>query len=312
MTPSLSVKDLSVKYGSHKALDSVSVQVFPGEVVGLIGPNGAGKTSFIKAICGRVASTGQIYLGGTLMARGQCRQKQMGLVPQDIGLYGHLTCRENLDVFGRLMGIDAAHRLERVEDALKAVDLIEKSNHLASHLSGGMKRRLNVAAAIMHGPDFLILDEPTAGTDMPARDSIHRLARRLAESGIGILLVTHELEQVEALCDRVLFFVLGQCVADGAPTQILERFFGDRREIFLRFAECPNASGTLQLGEFDFVEGELPTLWTCVTEKSILETHADILSQLQNDHPKIREVGIRRPGLPTLMQIVQKTGALPC
>lgn len=312
MTPCFSVENLTVKYGKSTALDSVSCSVKSGEVVGLIGPNGAGKTSFIKAVCGRIESQGIIKVSDKTLSRGMNRQSLIGLVPQDIGLYPHMTCLENLEVFATIMGLPASARKTQAQKALELVYLNNKSDALVSTLSGGMKRRLNVACAIMHAPKLLILDEPTAGTDMPARDSIHRLTRTLAQSGMAVMLVTHELEQVEALCDRVLIFAKGQLLSEGAPTHILERYYGAARELTVRFGSLPTAKMLADLAPFNFIEGELPTLWSALTDESKLSMASAFLASLQNVNPEIREIGIRRPGLPSLMQVLEKTGQLPC
>lgn len=312
MTPCFSVEKLTVKYGKSTALDSVSCFIQSGEVVGLIGPNGAGKTSFIKAVCGRIESNGRIKIENKTLSKGMNRQSLIGLVPQDIGLYPHMTCLENLEVFARIMGLSSNARKREAQKALDLVFLNDKSDALVSTLSGGMKRRLNVACAIMHAPKLLILDEPTAGTDLPARDSIHRLTRTLAQSGMAVLLVTHELEQVEALCDRVLIFAKGQLLSDGSPTDILENCYGAARELTVRFGSLPTSQMLSDLSPFNFVEGELPTLWSALTDENKLSMASAFLANLQSKNPEIREIGIRRPGLPSLMQVLEKTGQLPC
>jgi len=164
-SPTLLVENLTIDYGGFRALDSLSFSASAGDVIGIIGPNGAGKTSFIKAL---------------------------------------LSAKENLEAFAKIMGLSRGKtRRESVQKALDAVDLTHKANTKVSKLSGGMKRRINVAAAIMHDPDVLILDEPTAGADIAARDTVHRLARQIANTGKVVLLVTHELDQAEALCDKL-------------------------------------------------------------------------------------------------------------
>jgi len=152
----------------------------------------------------------------------QNRQRLIGLVPQDIALYSHMTARENLNAFAKIMGMRGRkNRRKSVAAALASVEMDHKSDALISALSGGMKRRINVAAAIMHSPAVLILDEPTAGVDTPARDTVHRLARKLADDGMAVLLVTHELEQAEALCDKLLVLAGGKTLAFDNPADLL-------------------------------------------------------------------------------------------
>ncbi len=311
MIQCLSVENLSVKYDSATALDSVTAHIDTGQVVGLIGPNGAGKTSFIKAICGRIKAEGTIKIEGKVLKHGMNRQALIGLVPQEIGLYPHLTCYENLSVFASIMGLSKSEKPRAMQSALQAVSLTDKKNARVSTLSGGIKRRLNVAIAIMHKPKLIILDEPTAGTDMPARDSIHRLTRNLAQSGMGVLLVTHELEQVEALCDRILILAKGRLLSDGPPAQILENCFGNMRELVIRFSKPPQANLLNERSPFRFTQGELPTIWHALTNESQSGAAIDFLNRLQSENSHVQEIAIRRPGLPVLMQTLETTGQLP-
>ncbi len=312
MSPTLSVDRLSVTYGAHKALDALTADFQAGDITGLIGPNGAGKTSFIKALCGRVnPSAGDIRINDIPLTRGKARQKLIGLVPQDIGLYGHMSAQENLSAFAQIMGLPKSAIAPRAAAALKAVDMEHKSGVRVDALSGGMKRRINVAAAIMHGPHVLILDEPTAGVDMPARDTIHRLARRLAGTGMAVLLVTHELEQAEALCDKVLILAQGRTLAFDTPANILKRCYHNTREVMLRFEQPPSSRIMTALTPFHFAEGELPTIWTAVTELDEITFLSALTTALGPDRDIIREIGLRRPGLPSLMRAIEKTATLP-
>ena len=267
MSEILSVNNLTLSYGSFTALDGLNMSVAKNEIVGLIGPNGAGKTSFIKALCGRIkVQSGTIEIDGTVVKASQSRQELIGLVPQDIGLYSHMTAKENLHTFSKIMNISGSESRKAVETALQAVDMTDKGDVRISALSGGMKRRINVAAAIMHKPKLIILDEPTAGVDIPARDSIHRLARQLAKSDMAVLLVTHELEQAEALCDRILLLADGKKLAEGPPADILTKCYKGSREVMIRFATPPTDEILSTLKPFKFHQGELPTIWTALTD----------------------------------------------
>jgi ABC-2 type transport system ATP-binding protein len=309
----LSVQDLTVSYGNMTALDGLTMDINAGEIVGLIGPNGAGKTSFIKVLCGRVdAARGTMHINGQALSRSQSRQHLIGLVPQDIGLYGHMTARENLIVFARLMQLSKRQGRIEVEQALEAVDLVHKADDRVDALSGGMKRRINVAAAIMHKPKLLILDEPTAGVDIPARDTIHRLARSLASQNMGVLLVTHELEQAEALCDRILLLAQGRKLAYDTPTDMLTQCYQGAREVMVRFGRPPDRSVMTSLQSFKFKEGDLPTIWTAMTDVNEVTFVSAFMTSMKGGDDLIREISVRRPGLPSLMHIVEKTGALPC
>lgn len=311
--PVLKIESLSVDYGKTRALETVNLSVNAGEILGLIGPNGAGKTTLIKALCGRIqVESGAFYIGGRLLNHGKDRQDLIGLVPQDIGLYGHMSARENLDAFAKIMGIkNRRERRAAVDVALDTVGLTHKAKARVNTFSGGMKRRINVAAAIMHGPRVLILDEPTAGADIPARDTVHRLARTIAKTGKAVLLVTHELEQAEALCDKILILGNGKPLACASPADILASCFGDTREIMVRFNTPPSPEIMAPLAEFNFQQGELETVWTALTRSSEITFLSAFIASLRGGSKMMREISIRRPGLTRLMHILEKTGELP-
>lgn len=312
-TAVLSVENLTVNYRGFLALDAVSADIHAGDIIGIIGPNGAGKTTFIKALCGRAPiSSGEISVNGRRLKRRQNRQSLIGLVPQDIGLYTHLTARENLLAFAKIMGMKGGRtRKIAAVNALHAVEMQAHAETLISEMSGGMKRRINVAAAVMHGPPILILDEPTAGTDHPARDTVHRLARTIADSGKAVLLITHELEQAEALCDKVLVLARGQKLAFDHPTSLLSRVYEDKREVMVRFSAPPQGAAADALGPFKFQPAELPTIWTTMTTASEVSFVSAFMASIRGRQGLVREISVRRPGLPHLMHDIEKTGRLP-
>ena len=311
--PVLSTRDLTVHYGEFCALDALSIDVNAGEVIGIIGPNGAGKTSFIKALCGRThVTSGTLLINAKPIRSGQNRQKLIGLVPQDIGLYPHMTARENLLSFAKIMGMRGRKkRRESTARALASVERDHKSEALVSELSGGMKRRINVAAAIMHGPSVLILDEPTAGVDLPARDTVHRLARELAQSGMAVLLITHELEQAEALCDKLLVLAGGKTLAFDSPAALLSEVYSDAREVMVRFSRPPKGATLDALKPFNFEQAELPTIWTALTDATEVSFVSTFMASLPGSDSLVREISVRRPGLSHLMHAIEKHGALP-
>jgi len=309
MTTALRVSELSVYYDDHHALKALDIDVQSGQLIGIIGPNGAGKTSFIKALCGRVHYEGYVQIGDTRLKRGHNRQKLLGLVPQDIGLYGHLSSRENLGVFAKIMGLPRSERKSAIEAALEAVGMTDKADDPVSTLSGGMKRRINVAAAIMHNPKVIIFDEPTAGVDVPARDTVHRLARTLAEKGMAVLLVTHELDHAEALCDKVLVLCDGAKLDFDTPPRILSRNFGGMREVMVRYAEPPAQHVLDAMRPFEFHECELPTIWSAITQASEVSFVSAFMTALRNGNELVREISVRRPGLTSLMHRIEKTGS---
>jgi ABC-2 type transport system ATP-binding protein len=309
MTAALRVSDVSVNYGDYQALKQLNLSIESGELIGIIGPNGAGKTSFIKALCGRVQYDGFVQIGDTRLKRGHNRQQLLGLVPQDIGLYMHMSGRENLAAFAKIMRLPRSKRQKAISDALEAVGMTDKADEPVSALSGGMKRRINVAAAIMHNPKVIIFDEPTAGVDIPARDTVHRLARSLAQRGMAVLLVTHELEQAEALCDKVLVLCHGEALAFDAPATVLTRQFKGMREVMIRYASPPDRESLAAMQPFEFQQGELPTIYTAMTLASEVSFVSAFMTALKNGDELVREISVRRPGLTSLMHRIEQTGS---
>jgi ABC-2 type transport system ATP-binding protein len=170
----LSVSGLSKSFGERRAVDGVSFQVQRGQTVGLLGPNGAGKSTTVSMICGLIkADAGSVTLDGEPVVQGASAAKQkLGLVPQDLALYEELSAIENLKLFGALYGLKGAALAKRVEEVLALVGLSDRAKEKPSTFSGGMKRRLNIAAALLHDPQLLILDEPTVGVDPQSRNAI--------------------------------------------------------------------------------------------------------------------------------------------
>jgi len=299
-----------VSYGKHHALKNLDLEIAAGDLIGVIGPNGAGKTSFIKALCGRVNITGTLEICGRQLQRGTDRRSCIALVPQDIGLYPHLTAAENLQVIGRLLGLPKAERKAATITALDAVEMATHAEMRVEAMSGGMKRRINVAAAIMTEPSLVIFDEPTAGVDAPARDTVHRLARKLASGGKAVILITHELEQAEALCDKVLILCRGNRLAYEPPARLLERSFKGQREVMVRYASPPKPHVLDAMRPFAFAQRELPTIWVAMTDADEVSFVSAFMTALKGGNEFVREISVRRPGLTALMHRIEATGAL--
>jgi len=306
----LEIEQLNVLYSDYHALKDLSLTARAGELIGIIGPNGAGKTSFIKALCGRVKHDGVIKVSQQRLKQGTDRRAHIGLVPQDIGLYPHLTALENLSIISQLLRVPKAQKTKAAMDALEAVDMTAHAHKRVSDLSGGMKRRINVAAAIMHNPALIIFDEPTAGVDAPARDTVHRLARELTQRGMAVLLITHELEQAEALCDKILVLNQGETLAFDTPTAILGRSFHGAREVMVRYGAPPDSEILNAMKAFEFTQGELPTIWTAMTTASEVSFVSAFMTAMRGDDELIREISVRRPGLTALMHRIESTGSL--
>jgi ABC-2 type transport system ATP-binding protein len=223
-------------------LRGVDLDVAAGEIVGLLGANGAGKSTLVRALAGQVRAEGMIAVGGTDVARTPQARQRIGLVPQELGLHPHLTPAETLEVFGRLLGLRGALLAERTSWALAAAALEGVRDRRVAVLSGGYRRRLNLAVALLDRPALVVLDEPTVGVDPPARLVMDRLLDTLRQLGAGILLITHDLEQAEALCDRVAFLRAGRLDPVGPPSVLVHTLTGGRRRLALRLRAAPDAA----------------------------------------------------------------------
>ena len=201
----LEVREVSKHYGPTLALDRVSFDVQEGEVFGLLGPNGAGKTTLLSIVsCLLEATSGAVRLLGRPLVLGDREVRRLiGVVPQELALYGELTARENLGFFGELYGIRGPELKRRVGRILAAIGLEDKAGDRVSTFSGGMKRRLNLGIALVHGPRLLLLDEPTVGVDPQSRNHIFEEVRRLNGEGMTLVYTSHYMEEVQALCGRI-------------------------------------------------------------------------------------------------------------
>ncbi|MGD9723525.1 MAG: ABC transporter ATP-binding protein [Pirellulales bacterium] len=226
--PLLSIRDVRKRYGPTIALDGVSFDVAAGELFGLLGPNGAGKTTLLSIVsCLLEATSGEaLILGRKASTRDRQLRRSIGIVPQELAIYGELNARENLRFFGSLYGVNGAELERRVDEVLAAVGLSERAQERVERFSGGMKRRLNLGAAIIHRPKLLLLDEPTTGVDPQSRNHIFEEVRRLAGEGVAIVYTSHYIEEVQSLCSRVGIIDHGRLIACDTLPALLARMGG--------------------------------------------------------------------------------------
>ncbi len=215
------------------ALDGIDLTVPAGSFFGLLGPNGAGKTTLIRSIVGLVRiDSGRLEVHGRSMlsADAPSARKLVGYAPQEIALDRFVTARDLLRLHGRYFGMTRRDASERADELLEVFDLTQKATALPNHLSGGMRRRLMLARALVHRPELVILDEPTAGVDIELRDEMWEYIRTLHADGTTILLTTHYLEEAETLCEHVAFIRDGRIVSEGTPDDLRESFGAGRLE----------------------------------------------------------------------------------
>ncbi|UFS98422.1 ABC transporter ATP-binding protein [Nocardia huaxiensis] len=238
--PALRCRELTRRFGEVVAVDRLSFEIAPGETYGLLGPNGAGKTTVISMVAGILAAdAGDITVAGRPMTpRAVAVKSDIGYVPQELALYPDLSARENLAFFAGLYGMSRREIRTRTAQVLETVGLADRADAAVSTLSGGMKRRLNIAAGLLHRPRLLILDEPTVGVDPQSRNAILAGVTALSGEGMSVLYTTHYMEEAERLCDRVGILDGGRMIAEGTPRE-LTRLVGEHDLVRLAVAGVP-------------------------------------------------------------------------
>lgn len=297
MTAVLEVRGARRHYGEGRGLHGVDLSVGPGEIYGLLGPNGAGKTSLIRAISGRLRLDG----GSVRLAGGDPRgdrrvRRALGLVPQELALYPELTVRQNLELLGRLAGLGRRDARARAGPALQWIELADRATSPITTLSGGQKRRVNLAASTLHDPALLLLDEPTVGVDLPARERLHGLLRDLRARGAALLLATHDLDQATDLCDRIGILVDGALRAEGTVEELVRRAFGSAREVVLTLRTEPEAPARDALAAAGLAAGEDRRIWSGGVPGGVDALPA-LLHRLEEAGVTVTETRVREPGL---------------
>ena len=228
-------ENLTKHYGKQCVVDNISFQIIKGEFCGILGPNGAGKTTTLKMLVGNTpASAGMLsVLGFPIPQQARAMRSRIGVVPQSDNLDLDFTVKENLHVYGRYFGLKRAEVERRITELLAFVALEEKADSCIKQLSGGMKRRLSIARALINRPELLILDEPTTGLDPQIRQNIWQLLRQLLKDGLTIILTTHYMDEAERLCGRIILMDRGRILADSTPEELVrERIEPHVLEVF--------------------------------------------------------------------------------
>ncbi len=284
----LQMQDLTKRYGALTAVDGLSLEVYRGEVFGFLGPNGAGKTTSINLMCGLLKpDAGWVRLHGDLLSQGQARTR-VGMCPQEVVLWQRLTCIEQLQFVGEMYGVPRSIARQRGERLLDDLDLAEKRHQQARHLSGGMQRRLNLALALVHDPEIVVLDEPEAGLDPQSRLRVREYIQRLAHNKT-IILTTHNMDEAERLADRVAIIDHGRLLVLDTPQALKARLgAGDVLEISLNGGEVGAERINTALARFD----------------------GDIRFEIANGSLTLRALNLV-PLIPAIMQALFETGIQP-
>lgn len=293
----LEVRGACRSFGDRAALCGVDLDLAAGSIYGLLGPNGAGKTTLLRSICGRLAlDSGTVRLSGEDPVGNPEVRRGLGFVPQEIALYPDLTARENLEIFGGLMGLSRRAARRAAERLLARIQLAHRSGDRVHTLSGGMKRRLNIAAGVVHRPSVLLLDEPTVGVDPSAREGVHDLLRELRGEGLAILLTTHDLDQAAELADVIGVLIDGRIHAQGSLEQLLRQVFDGGKEVVVTLRGEPSAAARSRLVEDGFEPARVGGVWTGRL-RGTLSDLSSVGRRLEEAGLPVAEVRVREPSL---------------
>ena len=288
----IEVVSLLKRFGAMTAVDGVSLAVREGECLGLLGPNGAGKTTVIRGIVGRVIpDEGRISVFGYAAGSAEAREA-LGWVSQELAIYPRLTCRENLSSFGRYHGLAGSKLTEAVAWCLKWAALEDRAAEIAKNLSGGMKRRLNMAAGIIHRPRMVLMDEPTVGVDPQSRNRIFEMIEALRVQGTAVVYTTHYMEEAERLCDRIAIIDHGHIIAEGTNAELVHNAFGSRSQVLARFA----GSGAEIAVWVERRGGQMADAMAQFTVERSTEI-AGLLDDAARNGLELDDVSLRRPNL---------------
>ncbi len=293
MTAVLEVEGLRKAYGSVQALAGVDFMASPGQIVGLLGPNGAGKTTFVSIICGlRRADAGRVTVNGVdALGHPQTARRHIGLAPQELGIYPIDTVRQNLVLFGALAGLRGRELHSQVEAASAALRLDDLLDKKAGQLSGGQKRRLHTALALLGEPPLILLDEATTGADVESRAALIEVVKNLAARGSAVVYSTHYLQEIESLGARVVILDRGRVIAEGSVRELVSRNGGGVVELTFRGQPPPLGGGFVNtyVGEVMRVKVDDPG-----------QALGPILEALGPEAARLRGVELIEPSLETV------------
>ena len=306
----IEIKDVTKSYGRQKVLQNVSFEIMEGELFGLLGPNGAGKSTLIDILTGiQSMDSGEIFINGKSIKNDKVEiRKHLGLVPQDIALLEELNAVDNLEYFGGLYGLAGSELKSQIEKLLEVAGLTDKKKEKVKNYSGGMKRRLNIAVAMLHNPSILILDEPTVGVDAQSRQHIFDYIQSLAEQGTTILYTSHYMEEIETLCKRVFILDLGEEVAYGTKEEV-KKLVGHTQTVALTLDRVPagfdemlkNSENGIQFVTVDGQDMELTIDQTIFSMMKLIE-------QVEQAQLVIKSVNVKETTLEeAFLQLTGKT-----
>jgi ABC-2 type transport system ATP-binding protein len=298
MVAAVLIQNLQKRYGSVEAVKDISFQVEPGEIFGLLGPNGAGKTTTIRCICTLTTpDAGKVEVSGiSVVDQPRVARRRLGYVAQEVALDKVLTGRELLQLQAALYHLPGSVAKKRIEEVISLLGLEEYADKKTGTYSGGLKRRIDLAAGLLHQPDVLVLDEPTVGLDIESRFVVWDLLRKLREAGTTILITSHYLEEIDALADRVAIIDRGVVIAAGTPSQLKDQVGGDRITLRIRefspIEEAEKARNLLQT--LSFVQEVIINSAQGNSLNLVVKPQSDALMSIQQS---LKDVGLPTFGI---------------
>jgi ABC-2 type transport system ATP-binding protein len=288
----LRIDGLVKRFGNVAAIDGITLDLKSGECLGLLGPNGAGKSTLIRSIVGRVIpDAGEVSIFGHSASSIEARNA-LGWVPQDLALYPRLSCRENLEAFGQYHGLLGTPLKNAIAWCLEWAALSERADDVVATLSGGMKRRLNMAAGLIHRPRVILMDEPTVGVDPQSRNRIFEMIEALHQEGASIVYTTHYMEEAERLCDRIAIVDHGRIIAQGTRDELVRSAFASRSEVLVRFEKVDQHITAWVIERGGVIEN--------TTARFTIESSAEIAGLLDATATaghELADVSLRKPNL---------------
>ncbi len=292
------LKNVVKRYRDKLAVDNISLRIEDGEIFGLLGPNGAGKSTTIKMIMGLLdQNSGKIKINNMDVAKKSLDvRKILGLVPQELAIYEDLTAKENLEFFAKLYGLRGKELKEKVNEALEFTKLTENKNEKIKRFSGGMKRRLNIACAITHNPEIIIMDEPTVGIDPQSRNHILQSVKELNKRGSTVIYTSHYMQEVEEICDRVGIIDHGKLIGLGTNEELKSQLSEEERLVidvmnmkFNLLEEIRNLNGVINvIQNKDSLE---------ILTKKAQQIMQDVLFILSKEDVKVSNISLQQPNL---------------
>lgn len=294
----LEIKNLVKKYKDFTAVNNLNLTVDDGEIYGLLGPNGAGKSTTISAIAGLTKiNGGEIRIFDKNLAEDEMEIKRnIGVVPQDIAVFDELSAYENIAFFGKLNGLKGNLLKERVKEALEFTGLWDRKNDRPSQYSGGMKRRLNIACAIVHRPKLIIMDEPTVGIDPQSRNHILESVKKLNKLGSTIIYTSHYMEEIEELCTKITIVDHGKEIATGTTEQLKELISNDER-VALELSRVNDEVIEAIKGVRGVRKCDIDGSFITVVSQKNSENISDITGAVARSKSKIISINVEKPTL---------------